>query len=119
VELFGAPSPLLLLVVVVFVMDFLTEVTSNTAVTSMMVPMVIGISAQSGINPVMIAVGGALAASMAFMLPVATPPNALVYGTGRVPLQVMVRSGFLLDVTGWILTTTVVYLLADRLLGIF
>lgn len=119
VGLLGAPSPFLLLLVVVFVMDFLTEVTSNTAVTSMMVPVVIGVAAQSGVNPVMIAVGAAAATSMAFMLPVATPPNALVYGTGRVPLRAMVRAGFLLDLVGWALTTLIVYWLADRILGIF
>lgn len=119
VALFGAPSPLVLLLVVVFVMDFLTEVTSNTAVTSMMVPVLIGISAQSGIDPVMIAVGAAVASSMAFMLPVATPPNALVYGTRRVPLREMIRAGFLLDIIGWALTTAIVYLLAHKLFGIF
>jgi sodium-dependent dicarboxylate transporter 2/3/5 len=119
VRFFGAPSPLLLLLVVVFVMDFLTEVTSNTAVTSMMVPVLIGVSSQSGINPVMIVVGAAVASSMAFMLPVATPPNALVYGTGRVPLREMIRAGFTLDLIGWVLTTAIIYLLADKILGIF
>jgi sodium-dependent dicarboxylate transporter 2/3/5 len=119
VGLFGAPSPLLLLIIVVFVMWTLTEVTSNTAVTSMMVPVVIIVASQSGVNPVMIAVGAAVSSSMAFMLPVATPPNALVYGTGRVPLRDMVRDGLALDLIGWVLTTMFIYLLADKVFGIF
>ncbi len=119
VELFGAPTPLLLLVVVVVVVDFLTEITSNTAVTSMIVPVVITVAAQSGVDPVMIAVGAAAAASMAFMLPVATPPNALVYGTGRVPLRDMMKTGFFLDLVGWVATVGVIYFLAHRLFGVF
>jgi sodium-dependent dicarboxylate transporter 2/3/5 len=119
VRLFGEPSPLVLLLVAVLAIDFLTEVTSNTAVTSMIVPVLIGVSVQSGINPVMIAVGAAVASSMAFMLPVATPPNALIYGTGRIPLREMIRAGFLLDILGWALTTGIIYLLAHKLFGIF
>jgi sodium-dependent dicarboxylate transporter 2/3/5 len=118
VGVFGASSTLLLLVVVVIVMEILTEVTSNTAVTSMMVPVVIGVSAQAGVDPVMLAIGAAVAASMAFMLPVATPPNALVYGSGRVPLRAMIRTGLLLDLAGWLLTTLVVFGLAHLLLGV-
>jgi sodium-dependent dicarboxylate transporter 2/3/5 len=119
VSFFGAPPPLLLLFVVVFVMWTLTEVTSNTAVTSMMVPVVISVASQSGVNPVMAAVGAATATSMAFMLPVATPPNALVYGTGRVALRDMIRDGLALDLIGWVLTTLIIYLFADMVLGIF
>lgn len=119
VELFGSPPAWLLLALVVVTVDFLTEITSNTAVTSMIVPVVIGVAAQSGIDPVMIAVGAAAAASMAFMLPVATPPNALVYGTGRVPLREMMRTGLVLDLVGWLATLIVIYGLARGVLGIF
>lgn len=119
VALFDGAPPLLLLFVAVFVMAFLTEVTSNTAVTSMMVPVVIGISVKSGIDPVMIAVGTAVAASLGFMLPVSTPPNALAYGTGRIPFREMIRSGFLLDLIGAAVAVVVIYLFADRLFGIF
>jgi len=119
VGLFGFGAPLLMLIVLVVLVDFLTEVTSNTAVTSMMVPIVITVAMRSGNHPVMMSVAVAVAASMAFMLPVATPPNALVYGTGRVPLRAMIRTGFFLDLAGWIVTVLVVYVLAEGIFGIF
>jgi sodium-dependent dicarboxylate transporter 2/3/5 len=119
VGLFGYGSPLLMLIVLVVLVDFLTEVTSNTAVTSMMVPIVITVAMRSGNHPVMMAVAVAVAASMAFMLPVATPPNALVYGTGRVPLRAMIRTGFFLDLAGWVVTIVVVYVIAEGIFGVF
>ena len=119
VGIFGEGSPILMLIVLVVLVDFLTEVTSNTAVTSMMVPIVITVALRSGNHPVMMAVSVAVAASMAFMLPVATPPNALVYGTGRVPLRAMIRTGFILDLIGWVVTVVIVYLFAEGIFGVF
>jgi len=119
VGLFGYGAPLLMLIVLVVLVDFLTEVTSNTAVTSMMAPIVITVAMRSGNHPVMMVVAVAVAASMAFMLPVATPPNALVYGTGRVPLRAMIRTGFFLDLLGWVVTIVVVYVLAEGVFGVF
>jgi sodium-dependent dicarboxylate transporter 2/3/5 len=101
-ELIGTPSAWVLVLGIVIFIDLLTEVTSNTAVTTMMVPIVIGIATEMGADPMLAAVAVALAASLAFMLPVATPPNALVYGTGRVPLPQMIRAGFWFDVAGWL-----------------
>lgn len=118
VGLFGAPSTVVLVVVVVFLIDFLTEVTSNTAVTSMMAPVVISIALKTGADPVTVTVATAIAASMAFMMPVATPPNALVFGTGYVRLKEMVRAGVVMDLAGWIVTVFVVLVLAGRLLGV-
>jgi sodium-dependent dicarboxylate transporter 2/3/5 len=116
IGLFGAPSELLLLVVVVFFVAMLTEVTSNTAATSMAVPIVISIAQGVGHDPVLLALGATIAASMAFMLPVATPPNALVYGTRYVRIGQMVRAGFILDLIGTGLTTALVALLVHFLL---
>ena len=76
----------------------LTEVTSNTAATNMLVPVVISICQAAGLNPIAPSVGTALGASMAFLLPISTPPNAIVYGTGLVPITRMIRYGLLLDV---------------------
>jgi sodium-dependent dicarboxylate transporter 2/3/5 len=76
----------------------MTEVASNTAATNMLVPVVISISQAAGVSPVPPAIGACLGASMAFMLPISTPPNAIVYGTGLVPITAMVRYGVLLDV---------------------
>lgn len=118
VGLFGAPSTVVMVFAVVFLIDFLTEVTSNTAVTSMMVPVVISIALKTGENPITVAVAAAIAASMAFMLPVATPPNALVYGTGYIALKDMVRAGFILDIIGWFMTVFVVLVIAGRLWGV-
>lgn len=114
----GTPSTLVMLVGIVILVDFLTEITSNTAVTSMMVPIVISIALRTGENPVTLAVGTALAASMAFMLPVATPPNAIVYSSGHVSIKDMIRSGLMLDIAGWIFTLFVVLVIASWLLGI-
>jgi solute carrier family 13 (sodium-dependent dicarboxylate transporter), member 2/3/5 len=76
----------------------MTEVASNTAATNMLVPVVISISLAAGVSPVPPAIGACLGASMAFMLPISTPPNAIVYGTGLVPITAMIRYGLLLDV---------------------
>lgn len=114
----GTPSTLVMLLVIVILVDMLTEITSNTAVTSMMVPIVISIALRTGEHPVTLAVGTALAASMAFMLPVATPPNAIVYSSGYVSIGQMVRCGFLLDIAGWAFTLLVLVVIGSWLLGI-
>jgi len=80
---------------------FLTEVTSNTATTSMMLPVLIGIAKVRGLDPTTTAVAVTLAASYAFMLPVSTPPNAMAYGTQMVRLDAMVRFGIRLDLLGF------------------
>lgn len=78
----------------------LSEVASNTASASMVVPVVIAVAQSAGLSPVPPALGAALGASFGFMLPVSTPPNAIVYGSGRVPLREMIRSGIYLDLGG-------------------
>ncbi len=114
----SAPSTMVLLFAVVVFMGLLTEVTSNTAVTTMMVPIIIALARSTGGQPVTLAVGAAVAASMAFMLPVATPPNALVHGTGYVTVRQMVRSGLVLEVIGWFATVAVIYLFGHLLAGV-
>ncbi|GJQ21380.1 MAG: di- and tricarboxylate transporter [Bacteroidia bacterium] len=118
VGMFGSQSTLGLLFLVVILVDMLTEITSNTAVTSMMTPIVISVATASGAEPVTLAVGAALASSMAFMLPVATPPNALVYGTGYISIGSMARSGFLLDVAGWVVTVGILVLVGHGIFGV-
>ncbi len=118
VAVFGNPSTILLMFVVVFLVDFLTEITSNTAVTSMIVPIIISIALATGENPVALTLAAALAGSMAFMLPVATPPNAIVYSSGFIRLKDMIRAGFALDILGWVFTVGVVLLFAGIIFGI-
>jgi solute carrier family 13 (sodium-dependent dicarboxylate transporter), member 2/3/5 len=82
------------------------------------VPVVISIAVKTGADPVTVAVATALAASLAFMLPVATPPNALVFGTGYIRLKDMVCSGLVLDLLGWLVTVVIVMVVAGRLWGV-
>ena len=118
VSVLGTPSTLVMMIAIVFLVDFLTEITSNTAVTGMIVPIVISIAITTGENPITLSIATAVAASMAFMLPVATPPNALVYGTGYIKLKDMIRNGFMLDIFGWILTVGILYFIAGWIFGI-
>jgi len=118
-ELIGAPSPWVMVVGIVIFIDLLTEVTSNTAVTTMMVPITIGIAREMGADPMLAAVAVALAASLAFMLPVATPPNALVYGTGRVPLPRMIRAGVWFDLAGWVVASGALLLFGGAVFRLF
>ncbi|MDH5673526.1 MAG: DASS family sodium-coupled anion symporter [Myxococcales bacterium] len=76
---------------------FFTEVCSNTATSNMVIPLVIGVTSELGLSPVAPCLGVGLAASCAFMMPIATGPNAIVYGTDRVPLSAMIRVGFILN----------------------
>jgi sodium-dependent dicarboxylate transporter 2/3/5 len=108
-----------MLLLIVFLVNFLTEITSNTAVVSMLVPVLLSIAETTGSNPVMYAVAAAVSASMAFMLPVATPPNALVFSKGFIKIGDMVRAGFLLNLIGWFLTVAIVGGIGGVLFGLF
>ncbi|AKH21967.1 Anion transporter [Sedimenticola thiotaurini] len=92
----GAPLLMLLLVIVLF-MVFLTEVASNTASSALMVPIFASIAEAMGVSSTVMTVVIAIAASCAFMLPVATPPNAIVYGCGYVPQGQMMRAGVVMN----------------------
>ncbi|GJL54418.1 MAG: di- and tricarboxylate transporter [Nitrospirales bacterium] len=81
----------------------LTELASNTAAASMLIPVVIAIAHAAGMSPIPPTLGACMGASLAFVLPVSTPPNAIVYGTGLVPVTSMVRAGVILDVLGGVL----------------
>jgi sodium-dependent dicarboxylate transporter 2/3/5 len=89
----------------------LSETTSNTASANMIVPVVIAVAKASGHDPLEPALGATLGASLGFMLPVSTPCNAIVYGSGYVPLARMIRYGVLLDVVGVVVITALVNLL--------
>ena len=80
----------------------LSEATSNTASANMVIPVVIAISQSAGVDPLPPALGACLGASYGFMLPVSTPPNAIAYGSGLVPLSRMMRAGIVFDVLGFV-----------------
>ena len=90
-------------------LTFLTELTSNIASTEMILPIIAGMAVSIQINPLLLMIPATLAASLAFMLPVATPPNAIVFGTGKLQIKDMVKTGFLLNLAGVIVTTLVTY----------
>ena len=89
----------------------LSEATSNTASANMIVPIAIAVAIAAGIRPIEPALGATLGASMGFMLPVSTPPNAIVYSSGYIPITAMMRYGVLLDVVGFFVIIAVVLLL--------
>ncbi len=95
----GAASVWGITLVAIVTATLFTEVTSNTAAANMVVPVVISLAIAAHINPVPPAIGAALGASLAFMLPVSTPPNAIVYGSGMVPIRQMIRTGVILDIS--------------------
>jgi sodium-dependent dicarboxylate transporter 2/3/5 len=112
-----AEHPAGLLAAATFLVIFLTEVTSNTATTSMMLPVIIGIAKASGFPAGPTAVAVTLAASYAFMLPVSTPPNAMAYGTRLIRLDSMVRLGVRLDLVGFVLLAAVGIVVLPMLVG--
>jgi sodium-dependent dicarboxylate transporter 2/3/5 len=105
-----------LTVVFVVFSIFFTEVTSNTAAATMLVPLAIASAQAAGASPLEPALGCALACSMAFMLPVATPPNAIVYGSGLVPIGTMARAGFRLNLAACVVVSAGVLLLVPLVL---
>lgn len=113
---FGALPIALLVMLVAALIIFLTELTSNIATTATFLPVVGAIAIEAGIDPVVLAVPVTFAASCAFMLPVATPPNAIVFGSGLLTIPKMVRAGFALNLIGIALVTLVALTLAPRFL---
>jgi len=111
VSLLQNASILILIVAVTTLIIFLTELTSNTATAAMVMPILSAVAVGLGQNPLLLVVPAAIAASCAFMLPVATPPNAIVFGSGYVTIPQMVKSGFGLNILGIILTTVLTYVL--------
>ena len=94
----------------------LSETTSNTASANMVVPVAIALARSAGVDPVLPGVAATMGASLGFMLPVSTPCNAIVYGSGRIPLTAMMRYGLALDVAGIVAIVAVVALLGPVVL---
>jgi sodium-dependent dicarboxylate transporter 2/3/5 len=104
-------------IVVTTVVVFLTELTSNTATAAAFLPVMGSLAVAIGVDPMLLVIPAALAASCAFMMPVATPPNAIVYGSGYVTIPEMVRAGLVLNVMAIVLITALVLTLAPRVFG--
>ena len=117
VSLSGSGSVVALTFLFAWAALILTETTSNTATATMLAPLAIASAQAAGVSPIPPAVAVALASSMAFMLPVSTPPNAIVYGSGCVPITAMLRHGAVLDLASALVVPTGV-LLGCRMLGL-
>ena len=109
---------LLLVAAVVAVVIFLTEVTSNTATAATFIPILGAVAIGMGRDPMSLLVPAALAATCAFMLPVGTPPNAIVFSTGKISIARMARGGVVLNLLGIVLITLACYLLGGAALGL-
>lgn len=112
----GALPIAALVLAVAIMIIFLTELTSNIATTATFLPVVGAIAIESGMNPILLTIPVTLAASCAFMLPVATPPNAIVFGSGLLTIPKMARAGFVLNLIAIVLVTIVALTLAPRFL---
>lgn len=112
-SLFSHFKIIIIILVVAFTMNFLTELTSNTATTQMILPILAAVSTSIGIHPLMLMITATLSASMAFMLPVATPPNTIIFASRRIKVFDMVKVGFLLNIAGVIVVSLLVYLLGS------
>jgi sodium-dependent dicarboxylate transporter 2/3/5 len=95
---------------------FLTELTSNLATTTMAMPVMAGVAAGLGIAPIALMATAAMAASMAFMLPVATPPNAIVFGSGYLTIPQMAKAGFVMNLIAIVVVTVAATLLVPMVL---
>ncbi len=110
--------PLVLILCISFLVTFLTEVTSNTATVESLLPILAGLSVSTEVNPLFFMLPATIAGSLAFMLPVATPPNAIIFGTKRLSVIQMARAGLLLNLIGIVVLSLVTYYLAGIIFGI-
>jgi len=110
--------PIILIALVCTVATFLTEMTSNTATAQMLLPILGSLAVAVKMNPLLLMIPGTISCSCAFMLPVATPPNAIVFGTERLRVSDMAKTGFLINWFGVVIVTAVMYLLGKPVFGI-
>ena len=108
-DLFQSFSLLIVLAIIIASVNLLTEITSNMATTAMLLPVILPLGKSMGVDPFILLTGATLAASCAFMLPVATPPNAVVFGSKMLKISDMVKAGILINIVSIILILIVVY----------
>jgi sodium-dependent dicarboxylate transporter 2/3/5 len=111
-------TPMAMMAGICLLMTFLTELTSNTATTQMILPIVAAVSVAIHTHPLLLMIPATISASCAFMMPVATPPNAIVFGSGKLRIRDMARAGLVLNLVGVAVVTTGVYFLGLALFDI-
>lgn len=109
---------ILMILAVSILVNILTEVTSNTATASMMIPIIAGLALALNVHPYALLLGSTISASTAFMLPVATPPNAVVFGSGYLRIPDMVKAGFIVNIFSVMLLVLMIYFLVPLVWGI-
>jgi sodium-dependent dicarboxylate transporter 2/3/5 len=110
--------PIILILIISLLVTFLTELTSNTAVTEMILPVLAGMAIATKMHPLLLMLPATLSASMAFMLPAGTPPNAIIFGTKRVSIREMASTGIWLNLIGAVIITAVVYFIGSAVFNI-
>ena len=114
-----AEMPLILMIITIcFIITFLTELTSNTATTEMILPILASVAVALKINPLLLMIPATLSASCAFMLPVATPPNAIVFGSGKIRIAEMARVGIFINIISIIIITVLFYFIGTVVFSI-
>lgn len=114
----GGTHPLVVILAVSFIMVMLTELTSNTATTQILLPILAGLAVSLKINPLFLMIPATISASMAFMLPVATPPNAIVFSSNKISVAQMAKTGFVLNIIATILIALFTYYYAPHIFNI-
>ncbi len=117
-EALGGLPDFAVVLLVCLTLTFLTELTSNLATTEMILPILASVAVLTGINPLMLMVPATLSASCAFMMPVATPPNAIVFGSDRISVGEMARAGIFLNLAGALVIAALVLALGGTVFGI-
>jgi sodium-dependent dicarboxylate transporter 2/3/5 len=117
-QLLSAFPTFLMIALVCLSLTFLTEMTSNTATTQMVLPILASVGVAMGENPMLLMVPATLSASCAFMMPVATPPNAVVFGSGRVAIGDMLKAGFVINLVGVVIITLMFYFLGTAVFSV-
>ena len=113
----GMP-PIVMIIIICFGLTFLTELTSNTATTEMILPILASVAIAMKTNPLLFMIPATISASCAFMMPVATPPNAIVFGSGRIRISEMARVGVFINIIGIIIITMLFYLIGTVVFSI-
>lgn len=110
--------PVIIVIAICLFVTFLTELTSNTATAEMLLPIIGGLAIAIKINPLFLMIPATISCSFAFMLPVATPPNAIIFGTNRLKISEMAKTGVWLNIIGVILITFSIYFIGKAVFGI-
>lgn len=113
----GTIHPLIMIILICTILTFLTELTSNTATAQTLLPIIAALSVTLEINPLLLMIPATISASFAFMLPVATPPNAIIFSSGKVAIKDMMKAGIFLNFSGIIIVSLIMYFIGSNIFG--